>query len=700
MKKLIALAFSLMSLQTAMSQTVTAAPVDPFQWLEEVQGERALDWVRERNAVSLKALQANPEYPALRSEMLSVLNAKDRIPLVRRVGPWFYNLWQDEQHKRGLWRRATLAEYAKAEPAWETVIDLDALGAAEHESWVFAGATWLGPDYRRCLVSLSRGGADAHVVREFDTVSKTFIDGGFSLPEAKSEIDWLDADNIYVGTDFGPGSLTDSGYPRVIKRWTRGTPLAAAVVVFEGEAKDVAASVHVDRTPGFERTTFSRALDFYNQTSFLLTNGKLVKLDEPSDMQSSFWGARLLMHPRSDWTAGGKHYKAGSLLLTDAAAYLRGERKFQVLFTPTATRSLTSFISTREHVILNISDNVASRLEEWSFATVKPSHRVIVAPFPGTLGVASLYDSELAKDELADRYLVNYADFLTPDTLYLARAGIDAREALKSRAPQFNAEGMKVQQFFAKSKDGTKVPYFVIWPKISDGAKADGKNPTLLYGYGGFEVSLQPGYSAGRGLAWYGRGGVLVIANIRGGGEFGPTWHQSAVKAHKQRSYDDFISVAEDLIHRKITKPQHLGIMGGSNGGLLMGVMLTQRPELFGAVVCQVPLLDMRRYHRLLAGASWMSEYGNPDVPGEWAYLSRYSPYQNIRPDIKYPRVLFTTSTRDDRVHPGHARKMAAKLEAQKADVLYYENIEGGHGGAANNQQAAYMSALSFTFLL
>jgi prolyl oligopeptidase len=700
MKRLIALALSLLSLQTTMAQTAPAAnAADPFQWLEEVQGERALHWVRERNAVSLKVLQANPDYPALRSDVLGVLNAKDRIPLVRRVGPWFYNLWQDETHKRGLWRRATLAEYAKAEPAWETVIDLDALGAAENESWVFAGATCLAPDYRRCLISLSRGGSDAHVVREFDTVSKTFIDGGFTLAEAKSDVEWIDADSIYVGTDFGPGSLTESGYPRVIKRWSRGTPLAAAVTAFEGEAKDVAVAVHVDRTPGHERTVFSRALDFYNQNTFLLIDGKLVRMDEPSDMQSSFWGARLLMHPRSDWKVGGKTYKAGSLLLTDAAAYLRGELKFQVLFTPTKTRSLAGFTETREHVILNISDKVASRLEEWSFATVKPSHRLIAAPFPGTLSVASLYDSELAKDELADRYLVNYADFLTPDTLYLARAGVDAREALKSRAPQFNAEGMKVEQFFAKSKDGTKVPYFVVWPKIGDRAKANGKNPTLLYGYGGFEVSLQPGYSAGRGLAWYGRGGVLVIANIRGGGEFGPTWHQSAVKAHKQRSYDDFIAVAEDLIHRKVTSPRHLGIMGGSNGGLLMGAAFTQRPDLFNAVVCQVPLLDMKRYHKLLAGASWMAEYGDPDKADEWAHISKYSPYQNVKPGVKYPKVLFTTSTRDDRVHPGHARKMAALMQSLGDDLLYYENIEGGHGGAADNEQRATLQALEYSYL-
>jgi len=679
-----------------LAQTTAPVPADPFQWLEEVQGERALDWVRERNAASLKVLQAQAQYAPLRADLLGVLNAKDRIPQISRMGPWFYNLWQDETHKRGLWRRTSLAEYAKAAPQWETVIDLDALGAAENESWVFGGASCLAPDYRLCLISLSRGGSDAHVVREFDTVSKTFVKDGFFVPEAKSQVDWIDANTLYVGSDFGPGSLTDSGYPRVIKRWARGTPLAEARTVFEGEAKDVAAGVHVDHTPGFERTIFSRALDFYNQASFLLQGDQLTKLDLPSDMQEFFWGPRLLLQPRSAWTVGGKTYAAGSLLLADAAAYLRGERQFQVLFTPTKTRSLAGYTVTREHLILNVSDNVASRLEEWSFATARPQHRVVKAPFPGTLSIASLYDNELAKDELGDRYLLNYADFLTPDTLYLAQAGVDTREPLKSREPLFKAEGMKVEQFFAKSKDGTRVPYFVIWPA---GAKADGKNPTLLYGYGGFEVSLQPGYSGGRGRAWYGRGGVLVLANIRGGGEFGPTWHQSAVKAHKQRSYDDFIAVAEDLIKRKISAPKHLGIMGGSNGGLLVGATFVQRPDLFNAVVCQVPLLDMRRYHTLLAGASWMAEYGDPDKAAEWAWISKYSPYQNVKPGVKYPKVLFTTSTRDDRVHPGHARKMAALMQSQGHDLLYYENIEGGHGGAADNEQRATLQALEYAYL-
>ncbi len=681
----------------ASAQAGAGAEVDPFLWLEEVQSDAALDWVRERNAASLGVLQASPDYLPLRRELLEVLNASDRIPQVRRFGPWFYNLWQDEQHPRGLWRRATLAEYQEPLPAWDIVLDLDALGTAEQENWVFAGATCLPPDYRLCLLSLSRGGADATVVREFDTEAKAFVEGGFVVAEAKSRIDWIDADHLYIGSDFGPGTLTDSGYPRQIKRWQRGTALADAVLVFEGETKDVSVSVQVDLTPGFERQIFSRALDFYNDRRFLKVGEALVEMDLPSDMQEQFWGTRLLLQPRSDWQVAGQNFPAGCLLLTDAAGYLAGERQFQRLFSPTPTRSLAGFILTRDHLILNISDQVASRLEEWSFAdAANPSHRLIDAPFPGSLSLASLHDSELAEDELEHRYWVNYADFLTPDTLYLAEAGSDARLAVKNREPKFNADGMLAEQFFATSQDGTAVPYFVIWPA---GAQADGNNPTLIYGYGGFEVSLQPWYSGGFGRAWYGRGGVLVLANIRGGGEFGPGWHQAAVKAGKQRSYDDFIAVAEDLIARKISSPRHLGIMGGSNGGLLVGVTFVQRPELFNAVVCQVPLLDMQRYHRLLAGASWMAEYGDPDLADEWAVIARYSPYQNVQAGVRYPKVLFTTSTRDDRVHPAHARKMAAKMLAQGHELLYFENIEGGHGGAADNGQRATLQALEYSYL-
>ena len=689
----------LLTLLPAMSHADAppAPPDDPFLWLEEVLGERALEWVRERNAESQKLLAARPEFAPMRAQLLEVLNAKDRIPHVTRRGDWLYNFWQDERHKRGLWRRAKLAEYRKPEPRWETLIDLDALARAEGENWVWGGAACLGPAYRRCLVSLSRGGADAKVTREFDAVDKRFVPQGFTLPEAKSDVDWIDDDAIYVATDFGPGSMTDSGYPRIVKRWQRGTPLAEAKTVFEGEKSDVAASVWVVRTPGYERTLFVRALDFYHRRTLLQQGDRLVPFDVPSDATPHFLRDTLLLRLRSELKLGDRTFPAGSLVAADANAWLRGERRAVPLFTPTATRSLGGYATTRDHVLVEVLENVASRLEQWTrrgpadfaFGEVK-------APFPGSLGVTGLHDELLKDDPLANHYLLEYTDFLTPDSLFLATAGSDRRELLKQRKPQFDASGMRVEQRFARSKDGTRVPYFVVWPP---GARADGRNPTLLYGYGGFEVSLNPWYSGGLGRAWYQRGGVYVVANIRGGGEYGPGWHRAALKQHRQRSFDDFIAVAEDLVAAGITTPRHLGIEGGSNGGLLVGAVFTQRPELFHAVVCQVPLLDMRRYHRLLAGASWMAEYGNPDLPDEWAWIAPYSPYHNVKPDAKYPRVLFTTSTRDDRVHPGHARKMVARMRAQGHDPLYYENIEGGHGGAADNEQRAHLQALEFSYL-
>ena len=681
-------------------------PVDPFLWLEDVQGEAALAWVRERNAESQKVLMARPEYAPTRERLLQVMNSKERIPYISRRADYFYNLWQDETHKRGLWRRTSLAEYRRAAPAWETVLDLDALGSKEGENWVWGGAVGLAPSHHRCLVMLSRGGADASVVREFDTVAKAFVAGGFELPEAKSDVDWIDADTIFVGTDFGPGSMTDSGYPRVIKRWKRGTPLTDAVTVFEGEKTDVSVRVSVDTTPGHERTLIVRSLDFYNSKRFVLQGLKLLPLDLPDDASVSFWNSAgapadsLLMELRSDLKTPTRSHPRGSLLAIDAAAYQRGERHFEVLFEPTATRSLAGFALTRSHVLVNVLDNVASRLEEWRRTAEGLTRREVAAPFPGSLGVSGLHDPMLADDALAESYLLSYSDFLTPDTLSLGQTGADTRAVLKSLPATFDATGMRAEQSFATSADGTRIPYFVVWPRgLSAQSPATGSTATLLYGYGGFEISMQPWYSAAFGSAWLARGGVVVVANIRGGGEFGPAWHQAAVKEHKQRSYDDFIAVAQDLIRRGITSPQHLGIEGGSNGGLLVGAAFTQRPDLFNAVVCSVPLLDMRRYHKLLAGASWMAEYGDPDQPDEWQYISKYSPYQNLRREVKYPRVLFTTSTRDDRVHPGHARKMAARLLSLGHEVLYFENIEGGHGGAADNEQRAHVQALEMSYL-
>jgi prolyl oligopeptidase len=677
---------------------------DPYLWLEAVQDEKALNWVRERNRESRATLEKHPRFESMRARFLEILDSKEKIPTVSRRGEHFYNLWQDAKNPRGLWRRTTLVEYRKTQPAWETVLDLDALGAAEKENWVWKGSTCLAPEYRRCVLNLSRGGADAVVLREFDTQVKRFIDakdGGFVVAEAKSSIDWIDENTVYVATDFGPGSMTDSGYARVVKRWQRGTPIDKAVTVFEGVAKDVAAGVSVDRTPGFERTVFSRATDFYNNKLWLLQDnkpdGKQVALDVPSDAQLSFWRERVLIELRSDWKVGGATWPRGSLLAGDAAAYLKGERHFSALFTPTATRSLAGFTTTGSRVLLSILDNVAGRVEEWQPDGMKWTQREVKAPFPGTLGVQSLHDPMLgAKDTLAEQYLLSYADFVTPDSLMLGAAGKDERETLKSRPRFFDSTGTRVEQRFATSKDGTKVPYFVVWPKDT---QADGANPTLLYGYGGFEVPMQPSYTAGVGTAWSAHGGVFVMANIRGGGEFGPAWHQAAVGPNKQKSYDDFIAVAQDLIATKVTSARHLGIQGGSNGGLLVGAVMLQAPQLFNAVVCQVPLLDMRRYHKLLAGASWMAEYGDPDKPEEWAHISKYSPYQNLRKGVLLPKALFITSTRDDRVHPGHARKMAARMVEQGHAHLYYENIEGGHGGAADNKQRADMMALEFSFL-
>ena len=706
----------------------SATADDPFLWLEALdgpEGERALDWVRARNDETLATLKAQPEFEAIYAELLQVLNARDRIPHVARRGDWFYNLWQDEAHPRGLWRRCTLAEFKLAEPPWRLVLDVDALGRAEGRGWVFHGATALAPEYRRCLVSLSDGGADAHELREFDLEDLRFIppaEGGFFVPEAKSDVEWLDADTLLVGSDFGPDSLTDSGYPRQIRRWARGTPLDAAPVIFEGETHDVSALVSVDRTPGHERVIFSRELDFYNAARFLWRDGQFVPIDLPSDMSVHLEGPWMLLRPRSDWAIPhGPTYPAGSLLLLEEAEFWRGEqhdkrhdKHLRVMFSPTAGRSLEDYELTQHHLLLNISEHVASRLEEWDLRRHPPALRRVKAPFPGTLSLQGLHDPELGEDPLGEDYLLHYADFLSPDSVSLARAGSDERDPLKQRGAQFDATGLSVRQFFATSADGESIPYFVIGqgghpghPGRDEAAtkSAHGREPaptpmpTLLYGYGGFEVSLQPWYSGVNGRAWLTRGGQLVVANIRGGGEYGPRWHQAATLGHKQRSFDDFIAVAEDLIARGLSTPAQLGIQGGSNGGLLVGACMVQRPELFGAVVCQVPLLDMKRYHLLLAGASWVAEYGDPDDPEDWAAISAYSPYQRLQPGVRYPRALFATSTRDDRVHPGHARKMAARMQALGQACFYYENIEGGHGGAADNQQRALLQALEFSYL-
>lgn len=678
----------------------TSVDQDPYLWLEDVLGEPALAWAREQNDRSRQALGSGPEFESLRDRLLAILESKARIPFVQRAQDHFYNFWQDSNHVRGVWRRTTLESYRQENPDWETLLDLDDLARSESENWVFSGAHVLVPGFHRALVSLSRGGADAVCIREFDLLKKTFLKDGFQLPEAKSFMTWYDEDTVFLGTDFGPGSRTDSGYPRIIKRWRRGELLSQAEVVFESESTDVSATIGIDRSTAIPRIVITRALDFYRSHQALWREGRIIPLQKPEDASVGFNKDFVFMELRSDWQAAGpdgpKCFKGGSLLIGDADSYVAGSNVFQEIFVPTKSKSLSGFSITKGHILLNILDRVQSRLEEIDISTKSFSRREVNAPFPGNISVGSLHDPRLAADDLGEHYLITYTDFLTPESLMLAKAGTDHRETLKARPPHFDATSMRAEQYEARSKDGTVIPYFVVRPK---GSVDDGTNPTLLYGYGGFEVSLQPWYSGVFGSAWFERGGVLVVANIRGGGEFGPSWHQAALRHNRQRAFDDFIAVAENLHERKITSPRHLAIQGGSNGGLLVGAVMVQRPELFSAVVCQVPLLDMLRYHKLLAGASWMAEYGNPDDPEERDHLLRYSPYHHVRKDRRYPEALFTTSTRDDRVHPGHARKMVARMQALGHQVHYFENIEGGHAGAADAKQRADLLALEFTYL-
>ena len=663
---------------------------DPYLWLEDVTGDKSLAWVKEQDARSKAELEARPGFQALHERLLAIYNSKERIPSATKHGKWLYNFWQDEKNPRGILRRTTLDEYRKAEPQWETVLDVDKLDADEKTNWVFKGVDFLYPDYERALVSLSHGGADAVEVREFDAVKKEFVAGGFLLPEAKSEVEWIDRDTLYVASDFGPGTLTRSGYPRIVKVWKRGTPLSEAKVVFEGKESDVGVGTSVVNEKGRRYETLRRAITFWEFEWRLRVGDKFVPVAVPRDARIDVANGWLLVSLRSDWKPKDKPFKAGSLIATNLDDFMKGGRSFEAIYVPTARAALQSHSVTHDAILLNILDNVKSRVVEVRREGGKWVSTNVPVPDTASIGV-SAFD----RDD-SDAYWMTVTSFTEPTTLYLADYTKGTREKLKSLPAFFDAKGLVTTQGEATSKDGTKIPYFVV---MREGTKMDGSNPTILYGYGGYEISMLPNYSGVIGASWLERGGVWVLSNIRGGGEFGPKWHTQAIRENRHRVHDDFIAVAEDIERRGITSPKHLGIMGGSQGGLLVGTAFTQRPELFKAVVCQVPLLDMYRFNKLLAGNSWMGEYGNPDVPSDWAFISKYSPYQNVFKDRKYPRIFFYTSTRDDRVHPGHARKMVAKMEAQGHDVLYYENTEGGHAAGTTPAQQAYMWALTYTFL-
>ncbi|MET0618250.1 MAG: prolyl oligopeptidase family serine peptidase [Luteibacter sp.] len=693
----IALTFSGMTQAHDTSKTpapaTQAAGDDENLWLDDIDGAKPLDWVKRENAKTVGKYAEGADFKTLDGRLLEVLDSDAKIPMVTKIGDHYYNFWRDKQNPKGLWRRTTLAEYRKDKPAWETVIDLDALSAAEKENWVWHGASCLKPDNRLCLVYVSRGGADADVVREFDLSTRSFVKDGFVVPEAKSQVAWIDKDHLYVATDFGPGTMTDSSYPRIVKEWKRGTPLSSATVVYEGKSKDMSIFAYHDFTPGYERDFVQRALEFYNSETFLRgKDGKLTKIDVPNDAESEVERDWLLVELRTAWTVGGKTYPSGALVATKFDDFMAGKRDFTVLFTPDEHSSLAGHSWTRHHLILNVMRDVVSQIQVLTPADHGPWKS---EPLGGAPALSNVQATGIDADE-SDEYFLTVSGFLQPTTLYHGVLGQGENEAIKHSPAFFDASKFTVSQHFATSKDGTRVPYFEIAPKT---LKADGSNPTLVYGYGGFEISLQPMYSGGVGRAWLEKGGVYVIANIRGGGEYGPRWHQAAQKANRPRAYEDFAAVSQDLIDRKITSPKHMGMMGGSNGGLLAGNMLTKYPQLYGAVVSQVALLDMKRYTHMSAGASWMAEYGDPDKAEEWKYIQTFSPYHNLHKGTKYPAVLFTTSTRDDRVGPVHARKMAARMQAMGFDASLYENIEGGHGAAADNKQSAFMNALAYTYL-
>jgi prolyl oligopeptidase len=680
MRKIAAAALAL----TAMN---AFAQEDPYMWLEDVTGDKPMAWVKEQNAVSVKELEGRPEFKALHEKLVAIYNSRERIPTVQKRGNYLYNFWQDADNPRGVWRRTSMEEYRRKDPKWEAVLDIGKLSADENEKWVFKGANCLYPDYTRCLVTLSRGGADASEIREFDTVKKEFVKGGFVLKESKGGADWRDRDTLYIERDFGAGTLTTSGYPRQVKEWKRGTPVESARLVFEGKESDVGVGSNVIDEKGRRYEMISRNITFWESEDFIRVGEKFVMLDTPRDAAVSAANGMLLVRLKSDWKLAKNTYATGSLLAFPLDAFLDGSRTATVLYEPTERAALRSFAVTKDYILLDILDNVKSRVVELRRKGDRWVSTEIKVPPASVVGVGAL-----DRDDSND-YWMTVTSFIEPTTLYLGHAG--EREKMKSLPAFFDAQGLKTLQYETTSKDGTKIPYFVV---MRDGTKLDGANPTILYGYGGFEVSMLPNYSGTIGAGWLEKGGVWVLANLRGGGEFGPKWHTIALRENRQMAYDDFIAVAEDLIRRRITSPQHLGIMGGSQGGLLVGATFTQRPDLFKAVVCQVPLLDMRRYNKLLAGASWQGEYGNPDDPKDWAFISKYSPYQNVKKDVKYPRIFFWTTTRDDRVHPGHARKMVARMKEQGHDVLYFEYTEGGHGAGSTPAQQAYLWALTYTY--
>lgn len=690
MKNLIFLSLLLLALLSGCSggKKEAAGAEDPYLWLEDIEGEKSLDWVRARNKVSDEAFRNLPLYETLRGKFLNVFNDKDQIMYPGIVGDYVYNLRQDEINERGLWRRMPLTDYINGSDEWEVVLSLDKLSAGENKKWVLHGADWLAPDYRYCLLNLSDGGKDEGVTREFDGVTKSFVTEGFYVGESKSSATWVDKDNIVVATDFGPGTMTTSGYPCTARLWKRGTSIEDAVKIAQADTTDMGLFISGIYAEGQQKVFISSKKSFYETDMYLLNQEGTREIEYPADAE--FYGLYrnyLLFYLQSDWATNDKKFESGSLVSFDLDSFLKGKILVNTIYKPDLKSSFISLLTTKDFIVVSTMENVQSRLKTFRVENGAWTSAEIPVPAFGTISLTSSSDR-------SDDYFFEFSNPVTSSTLFYGNNL--GTKVIKKQKDYFDAKGLIVEQYETTSKDGTTVPYFIV---RKNALELNGKNPTLIYGYGGFNISEQPYYNSVTGIGWLEQGGVYVIANIRGGGEFGPGWHQAAMKGKRQNAYDDFFAVSEDLINRKITSHDYFGAFGWSNGGLLAGVAFTQRPDLYNAVVVGAPLLDMKRYSKLLAGASWMAEYGDPDIPEDWEYISKFSPYQNVFREKKYPEVLFITSTKDDRVHPGHARKMAAKMADMGHPFYYHETIEGGHGAASTNAQEADMLALIYTYL-
>jgi prolyl oligopeptidase len=671
--------------------TLEAPDDDPYLWLEEVDGERSLAWVEAQNAATV-ARFGDVRFAADRDTLAAILDRPDNIPVIARRGAKVFNFWKDAEHPRGLWRATTLDSYRSEQPEWDILLDLDALAVREGEDWTWSGAITIPGTHNRAIVKLSRGGADAVVLREFDLASRDFVAGGFTLPEAKGGAAWVDRDTLLLFSALGEGRATTSGYARTVRLWRRGTDPLAAPVIFETDANHMAVGAEVDREAAEERVVFLETIGFFDSIGWLGDRtGPKTRLDVPTDAWLSWHRGWVAVKRRTPWTVGGETYSGDTVLGMSFAAFLAGDRHFTKLFEPAERRALQGFFWSGGRFVLSILDNLKP-----VFEVLTPSEagwtRERITGLPD-IGVANVWALDLRTEESTGDLLASAQDPLTPASLYLVPP-LAAPQLLKRGPQAFDPAGLVVTRHEAISEDGTRIPYVQVGPQGETG-----EAPVHLSGYGGFGISMLPNYNSALGKLWLERGGTGVVANIRGGGEFGTYWHDAGRREKKRLSHDDFAAVAADLVRRGITRPARIAAEGGSNGGILITNMLTRYPERFGALFCTIPLIDMRRYAKLHAGASWIAEYGDPDDPADWAFLKEISAYHTAVPGRPYPPILIATSRRDDRVHPGHARKMAAKLRAMGYQAYFYEPAAGGHGYGKDNAERAAFTALGYNFL-